>query len=710
MGELRHVRRIVGILGAALALGVAVVGSREFDADRVRVMRQEARRTAEAAGQRAADGLSAHLAELRLKADTAASNPRLVFALQGNVDERTMRDLWRTEEWWRPWRTEFKVYALAFGGPRLDVVEGVGANDLSVGSLLRRVRERGDSAAEIVAGRTGPYAAAATLVSVPGREHPAVLVLARPVDPAALRAIADKAAGPVALALDGRVVADAGADAERSLLASAIAADPKAPLVEAPDGSWAAVRTPLGPALALWTFASGAANAHDADAVAKERKVTLWAVALLVAGVALLLAFRRSQPALAGAGQPTLRTDADAQRPPGGGTLRGAGPGLASGHSPNDGADVSDGTPERVRDPREEPARRGRATSPRDTSHSGTELAPRTPPREVTFGRYMLLDRLGEGGMAEVYTAVTFGAEGFRRKFVVKRLRPEFSRDPHMVDQFIDEANLASSMVHSNIVPVFDFGKVGDEYFIAQEYILGRDLMRLTKQSLATDGRPLPLAAALFIASETLKALEYAHTKTSETGEPLGIVHRDVSPSNVLVSARGEVKLFDFGIVKAEGRVTQTQSGVVKGNVTFMSPEQARGGQVDGRADLFSLGLVLFYMLKGSVLYQGSTTYELLVRAATGPGLVELKMLDELPGSAGPLLRRALEVRPADRFQTAREFRDAISPHMGTGGTELGSLIQHLFAEDFRAEESRFRAAGSVTPPPATDPPYTRRS
>src|SRR3569833_619426 len=223
MGELRLVRRIVGILGAALARGVAVVGSREFDADRARVMRQEARRTAEAAGQRAADGLSAHLAELRLKADTAASNPRLVFALQGNVDERTMRDLWRTEEWWRPWRTEFKVYALAFGGPRLDVVEGVGANDLSVGSLLRRVRERGDSAAEIVAGRTGPYAAAATLVPVPGREHPAVLVLARPVDPAALRAIADKAAGPVALALDGRVVADAGAAAERSLQASGVA-------------------------------------------------------------------------------------------------------------------------------------------------------------------------------------------------------------------------------------------------------------------------------------------------------------------------------------------------------------------------------------------------------------------------------------------------------------------------------------------------------
>jgi len=674
------VRRIVGLLGAALALGVAVLGSREFDADRARVIRQEARRTAEAAGQRAADGLSAHLAELRLKADTAASNPRLVFALQGNVDERTMRDLWRTEEWWRPWRTEFKVYALAFGTARLDVVEGVAAGDLSVGGLLHRVREHGDSAAEIVAGRTGPYAAAATLVAVPGREHPVVLVLAKPVDPAALRTIADKAAGPVALALDGRVVADAGPDGERALLASAIGTAPKAPLFEAPDGTWAAVRTPLGPSLALWTFASGAANAHDAEAVAKERKVTLWAVALLVAGVAMLLGFRRSH---APAGTVTASERA-APTPPQG-TLRGAGPVLASGRSPAGNVD-------------------------RPTSHSATELAPRLPGGEATFGRYTLLDRLGEGGMAEVYTAVTFGAEGFRRKFVIKRLRPEYSREPSMVDQFIDEANLASSMVHSNIVPVFDFGKVGDEYFIAQEYILGRDLTRFTKQSLATDGRPPPLASVLYIASETLKALEYAHTKTSETGQPLGIVHRDVSPSNVLVSARGEVKLFDFGIVKAEGRVTQTQSGVVKGNVTFMSPEQARGGAVDARADLFSLGLVIYYMLKGSVLYQGSTTYELLVRAATGPGLVELGLLDTLPGAAGTILRRALEVKPADRFQTAREFREAIAPHLGTGGTELASLIHHLFADDFRAEESRFRAAGPVTSSPnPTDAPSLRR-
>ena len=160
----------------------------------------------------------------------------------------------------------------------------------------------------------------------------------------------------------------------------------------------------------------------------------------------------------------------------------------------------------------------------------------------------------------------------------------------------------------------------------------------------------------LYAAAETLRALEYAHTKLGEAGRPMGIVHRDVSPSNILVSARGEVKLFDFGIVKAEGRVTKTQHGVVKGNVSFMSPEQARGIAVDGRADLFSLGLVIFYCLTGELLYQGQTTYELLVKAATGPGTEELERIAALPAPCAEIVRKALEVDPTKRYQTAAEF------------------------------------------------------
>jgi serine/threonine protein kinase len=173
----------------------------------------------------------------------------------------------------------------------------------------------------------------------------------------------------------------------------------------------------------------------------------------------------------------------------------------------------------------------------------------------------------------------------------------------------------------------------------------------------------------------------------------MGIVHRDVSPSNILVSARGEVKLFDFGIVKAEGRVTKTQHGVVTGNVSFMSPEQARGINVDGRADLFSLGLVIFYCLTGEILYKGSTTYEMLVKAATGPGAEELARIAALPAPCADVVRKALEVDPSKRYQTAAEFGAALAPFVAGGAGEAGALMSKLFAEDFRAEEARFAAA-----------------
>jgi serine/threonine protein kinase len=234
---------------------------------------------------------------------------------------------------------------------------------------------------------------------------------------------------------------------------------------------------------------------------------------------------------------------------------------------------------------------------------------------------------------------------------------------------------------------------VGDEYFLAQEYILGRDLSRITRRIFEEQQQGMPVDVVLYVALETLKALEYAHTRQGDGGKALGIVHRDVSPNNILVSARGEVKLFDFGIVKAEGRVTKTQHGVVKGNVSFMSPEQARGSDVDGRADLFSLGLVILYCVTGDVLYQGNTTYELLVKAATGPGEDELARIAALPAPCPQILRKALATNPADRYQTAAEFAVAVAPHVGAGAGEVGRLMRALFSSDFQQEEARFAAA-----------------
>jgi serine/threonine protein kinase len=303
-----------------------------------------------------------------------------------------------------------------------------------------------------------------------------------------------------------------------------------------------------------------------------------------------------------------------------------------------------------------------------------------------TFGRYRLLQRLGEGGMAELYTAVLHGAEGFRRVYVVKRLRPEVARNRSAVEQFIDEAKLGSTLVHSNIVPVFDFGKVADEYFLAQEYIIGRDLGKVVPRHLERFGRALSEKFVLYVVHEVLEALAYAHNRTDAAGNPIGLVHRDISPGNIMVTARGEVKLFDFGIVKGEGRVSRTDVGVVKGNVSFMSPEQARGQAVDARSDLFSLGLVLYYGMTGEQLYPGQSTFDQLMRAATGPKTEQLQLLAELPPASAALVSRVLAVDPAVRYQNAAEFAAAVAPHVTGGKAEAGALMQELFSEEFKRE------------------------
>jgi hypothetical protein len=674
------VKRPLALLGAVIVLCAAWLGSRAVESNRAGTVKREAARGAETAGMRAADALAAHVRELKLEAQNAATNPRLVAALRGNADAATLQDLFRTEEWWEPYRNAFRVYAVAFDSDKLDVIEGMKTAEFASDLIIREARERKEAVAELVMGKGWPYAAAAAGVELPGRQIPAVLVLAKPIDDAAVRKLAEKARGGVLLSDGTRAVIEAGPEPEREQLRAAVGSETRGPIYESKDGTWAAAVSPLVPGLWLWTFASGAAAAHEAENSATGYTVGIWVTACLVAIVALVIGLRGKQ-----APAPTGTTGEMAAEGPGadtrniGGAFRSR-PSLNAPGPPGTGSQRAPQTGEGLANTEtHQPDNRPRATA------DGV--------RTVTFGRYRLVDLLGEGGMAQVYTAVTFGAEGFRRTFVVKRLRAELAREQAVVAQFIDEANLGSTLVHSNIIPVFDFGKVGDEYFLAQEYILGRDLGRLAARSIEKQQRPLPPAMVMYAAAETLRALEYAHTKLGEAGRPMGIVHRDVSPSNILVSARGEVKLFDFGIVKAEGRVTKTQHGVVKGNVSFMSPEQARGIAVDGRADLFSLGLVMFYCLTGDILYQGQTTYELLVKAATGPGAEELERIAALPAPCAEIVRKALEIDPTKRYQTAGEFGAALAPHVAGGSAAAGTLMSTLFAEDFRAEEARFAAA-----------------
>jgi hypothetical protein len=681
------VKRPLALLGAVIVLVVAWLGARAVESNRARAVQREAARGAETAGMRAADALAGHVRELKLEAQNAAANPRLVAALRGNADAATLQDLFRTEEWWEPYRNAFRVYAVAFEGDKLDVIEGMKTAEFASDLIIREARDRKEGVAELVMGKGWPYAAAAASVELPGKKTPAVLVLAKPIDDTAVRKLAEKARGGVLLSDGSRAVIEAGPEPEREQLRAAIGSETRGPIFEGKDGTWAAAVSPLVPGLWLWTFASGAAAAHEAESSASALTAGIWVGAGLVALFMLFVGLRRKPPgqAFGATGEVAVDAAAAGAGAAAGGAFRSR-PNLAAPGVPGTGSQRAPSTGS------QRAPQAGEGFAATETYQAG----PRPTPdgiKTVSFGRYRLVDLLGEGGMAQVYTAVTFGAEGFRRTFVVKRLRAELARDAAVVAQFIDEANLGSTLVHSNIIPVFDFGKVGEEYFLAQEYILGRDLGRLAGRSIEKLQRPLPVTTVLYAAAETLRALEYAHTKLGDQGRPLGIVHRDVSPSNILVSARGEVKLFDFGIVKAEGRVTKTQHGVVKGNVSFMSPEQARGIAIDARADLFSLGLVIFYCLTGDILYQGQTTYELLVKAATGPGPEELARIAALPGPCAEIVRKALEVDPTRRYQSAVEFGAAVSVHATGGAAEAGALMSALFAEDFRAEEARFAAA-----------------
>jgi serine/threonine-protein kinase len=319
------------------------------------------------------------------------------------------------------------------------------------------------------------------------------------------------------------------------------------------------------------------------------------------------------------------------------------------------------------------------------------DRAPAVPATALgAIGRYLLLERIGEGGMAEIFAAASLGAGGFRRFFVIKRLRPEWTSHPEATSHFIDEASLMSTLVHPNIVPVFDFGEADGAYYLAQEYVAGRDLGRLCRRMAEGGQAPLSPQAVLCIVDLVLGALEYAHGRRDDDGAPLQIVHRDVTPANVMISETGEVKLIDFGIVKsARPRLSQTQLGQINGNLEYMAPEQARGQDVDARTDLFSLGLVAYTAATGERLYRGDTLLDLLNRAAAGPGADERERIARLPHPLPALLERALAIDPADRFQNAGEFRAALAPHRSSGKAELIQALTRNFADELRQEQER---------------------
>jgi serine/threonine protein kinase len=271
----------------------------------------------------------------------------------------------------------------------------------------------------------------------------------------------------------------------------------------------------------------------------------------------------------------------------------------------------------------------------------------------LEFGRYRLLERLAVGGMAEVFRATTSGAGGFEKDVVIKRVLHVHSRDRAFLDMFFDEAKIAARLQHPNIVQVFDFDEIGGTHYIAMEYVQGADLRGVLERLYARGDR-LDLAEAIYVASAVAKALDYAHTR-SYRGRPLEIVHRDVSPHNVLISFDGVVKLADFGIAKAVSRITHTQEGIVKGKTAYMSPEQARGADLDGRSDLFALGTVLYEMVAMRRLFNGETERDILLKVMDADVPSPRSYCADLPYEVEGIIMRLLERRVDRRYQTAAE-------------------------------------------------------
>jgi serine/threonine protein kinase len=334
-----------------------------------------------------------------------------------------------------------------------------------------------------------------------------------------------------------------------------------------------------------------------------------------------------------------------------------------------------------------------------------------------TYGRYQLLKRLATGGMAQIYLARRPGPEG-DKLLVVKRILPHLTENDDFVKMFLDEARIAARLNHANVVQIFDLGAQDDSFFIAMEYIHGEDLRKLWKES-ETRGRPLPVPLVCRILIEACAGLDYAHKRTDPTtGRPLGIVHRDVSPQNILVTFEGGVKVVDFGIAKAADQATITRSGVLKGKYSYMSPEQASGLRVDCRSDIFALGVVLYELLTGTRLFKRSSDLQTLTAVGECKVLPPSQLTARVPADLDAIVLQALAKEPAERYQEAAQLQHALEAWLDAhalpaSSADLAAYMKELYAERLAAEarsgEVQVEDPESLSPPPPRAEPPARQ-
>ncbi|MBW2460094.1 MAG: protein kinase [Deltaproteobacteria bacterium] len=307
----------------------------------------------------------------------------------------------------------------------------------------------------------------------------------------------------------------------------------------------------------------------------------------------------------------------------------------------------------------------------------------------VVYGKYQLLELLARGGMAEVFKAKSHGVEGFEKILVIKRILPDLSENPQFVEMFINEAKIAVTLSHANVVQVFDLGRADDTYFIAMEYVAGFDLATVLKQG-AKHGRPLPPELAVYIISEIAKGLDYAHRRRDASMRPLNIVHRDVSPQNVLLSFEGEVKLTDFGIAKARTTVDEAEEdGVLKGKYAYMSPEQASGRDVDSRTDIFALGTCLYEALAGRSPFAHESAYETLKLVRDGECAPVDEVADQVPEELSQIVSVAMSPDPDERHPNAGRLYEDLIQFLYSSGRRVGAHDLSRYLDELREAGER---------------------
>ncbi len=323
--------------------------------------------------------------------------------------------------------------------------------------------------------------------------------------------------------------------------------------------------------------------------------------------------------------------------------------------------------------------------------------------KPTVFGKYLLLERVNVGGMAEVFVAKAFGVEGFERILAIKKILPTMAEDEEFITMFIDEARISVQLNHANVVHIHELGKHEDAYFIAMEYVPGKDL-RALQDRFRRRKEIMPTAMAVFIASKICEGLDYAHRRKDARGQDMHIIHRDVSPQNILLSYEGEVKIIDFGIAKAANRSQKTQAGILKGKFGYMSPEQVRGLPIDRRSDIFAVGVILYEMLTGEKLFVGESDFSTLekVRNAEVPAMRQFN--PNIPAGLEKVVLKSLAREVENRYQWGSDMAEDLMRFLLAGeaiysAKHLSNFLKEAFAEELLREAEKMERFAEVSRP-----------